>query len=416
MSGGPDRTADSSTRGPQDDRDAGALQRIEGESAFDPGVQELARAFQMNAEALLRIQQTQDDIARTLDRSDRSDMVIKSADSLNETFRGVRSSQKALMDRIEETRSRGWRTVLIVGLASVLALAGLLLGARWLVETTQQETRSEVAGAWKEDRQARDRALEDAGRIRSELETARLDLLRLEKEQESALADLSAAREAEREVRGRLAALETLPRRLEEMSADIRVREDRLAERDVRIAALNKELVGLRLREGELTAQLAASEESVGDLRSAVARNEGLVVPDGKPEIPSDGVEIPPEALTNQDSIARLLTVLNRLLSQASGDEHYRFEKVKGVSGRQLLGVEVRNHGFGVRLEKVIRADRCTISLDSGSARVEIRFEGGAVWYSGAPARFYENRYVVRVTGIDVAAWKRAGLTVLEPR
>jgi hypothetical protein len=117
--------------------------------------------------------------------------------------------------------------------------------------------------------------------------------------------------------------------------------------------------------------------------------------------------------MTNPDSIARLLAVLNRLLARTPGDEHYRFDEVKGVSGRDLLGVEVRNYGFGVKLEKIIRADRCRIALDAEAARVEIRFEDGSVWYSGAPARFYENRYIVRIVGVDVAAWRRAGLTVV---
>jgi hypothetical protein len=150
-----------------------SLRRIGDEPPPGSGAQELAKAFRLNAEILRRIQETQQDIARTLERSDRSDMVIRSADALNETFRGVRSTQKALLERIEETRSRHGRTLLVVGAAAIVAVALLVLGARWLVERTQEETRREVAEAWREDRKARDDALGTAAGLRDEVEAAR---------------------------------------------------------------------------------------------------------------------------------------------------------------------------------------------------------------------------------------------------
>jgi hypothetical protein len=392
----------------------GALQRREDDARPGSGVSELARAFQLNAEILRRIQETQKDIAESLERSDRSEMVIRSADSLNETFRGVRSTQKALMSRIEETRSRHGLNLIILAVVGLLLAGGGVLGARWLVRSTQEEAERRVGAAWEEDRRVRDEALARVDRLRSDLEEARRRAGDAEREQSDLAEDL-ATRESElAELRKHLAALETMPRQLDELRAEIRVREDRIGERDARIVAQDRELLGLHRKVGELEEALRTARSRAEELTAELARREGLAPPGAAPRRPSGEAEIPDDALTNPGQLDRLRGTINGMLALAAGEEHYQIDAIRGVSGRRLLGVEVRNVGFGLKLRKTIRAERLEIALLEKERRVELRFEGGTVEYAGTEVGFLNDRYVVYVAGVDPAAWRRAGLTLLQ--
>ena len=65
------------------------------------GGSELARAFQANAEALQGLGNLQTQLIEALQRSDRSELVLASTQTLNETFRGLSLIQRELLRVLE---------------------------------------------------------------------------------------------------------------------------------------------------------------------------------------------------------------------------------------------------------------------------------------------------------------------------
>ena len=59
-------------------------------------LREIAHAFRLNAEALHTLKQMQGDLARQVKRGDRSELVLQSTRSLNETFRNLTAVQREL--------------------------------------------------------------------------------------------------------------------------------------------------------------------------------------------------------------------------------------------------------------------------------------------------------------------------------
>jgi hypothetical protein len=84
-----------------------------------------------------------------------------------------------------------------------------------------------------------------------------------------------------------------------------------------------------------------------------------------------------------------------------------------GVSGSNLIDVEIRNYGSNVRLRRAVRAERCEVVVRTAQRMLELRCYGGTVDYSGAKAPIPSTGYAVRIAGIDPEAWRRAGLTIL---
>ena len=62
---------------------------------------DLVQAFRLNAEALHRLEALQGELARAVQRSDRSELVLQSTQALNETFRGLATIQRSLLERLE---------------------------------------------------------------------------------------------------------------------------------------------------------------------------------------------------------------------------------------------------------------------------------------------------------------------------
>lgn len=71
------------------------------------GVEELARAFQANAEALQGINEVHARLAESLERSDRSELVLQSTGALNDTFRNLTHVQRALLDEVKTKDKKG---------------------------------------------------------------------------------------------------------------------------------------------------------------------------------------------------------------------------------------------------------------------------------------------------------------------
>ena len=85
--------------------DQEAALRDAGEAlAGNAPLHEIATAFRMNAEALNTLKQMQGDLADSVKRGDRSQLVVQSTKALNETFRNLSAVQRELLSRLDESR------------------------------------------------------------------------------------------------------------------------------------------------------------------------------------------------------------------------------------------------------------------------------------------------------------------------
>src|SRR5262245_5337274 len=95
----------------------------------------LAMAFQANADALRRSQDIQADLGRALQRADRSEVLLQSTGALNDTFRGLTTVQKGLLQRIDAgekaaKEGRWFLPILVLSAMAVLGALGWLLVRR----------------------------------------------------------------------------------------------------------------------------------------------------------------------------------------------------------------------------------------------------------------------------------------------
>ena len=70
-------------------------------------INDLARAFAMQAEMLKVLHENQTEIMRTMKNDGRSEMMLNSTKALNDTFRGVKEVQEGLIERLGSSEGRG---------------------------------------------------------------------------------------------------------------------------------------------------------------------------------------------------------------------------------------------------------------------------------------------------------------------
>ena len=104
---------------------------------------ELVQAFRMNAEALHRLQDMQQQLVGAVERSNRSEMMIQSTQTLNETFRNLTQVQRSLLDRVEAAPQRSSsRMVPLMLLGLLIVLVG---GVAVIVESIRQNEGANAA-------------------------------------------------------------------------------------------------------------------------------------------------------------------------------------------------------------------------------------------------------------------------------
>ncbi len=93
-------------------------------------LREIAHAFRLNAEALHTLKQMQGDLAASVKRGDRSELVVQSTRALNETFRNLTGVQRELLSRLHQNDA-GRRGPLIP--LMLLGLLVVLLGGVYVI-------------------------------------------------------------------------------------------------------------------------------------------------------------------------------------------------------------------------------------------------------------------------------------------
>jgi hypothetical protein len=95
---------------------------------FNP-LNQMAGAFQANAKALQLIQQQQLELSENLERSsiERSKMLAKSNEALNETFKQLHEIQEKVIDKFDHDQKKSSRSLWLLGLSSAFILIALLV-------------------------------------------------------------------------------------------------------------------------------------------------------------------------------------------------------------------------------------------------------------------------------------------------
>ncbi|MGE0190779.1 MAG: hypothetical protein AB7T63_01945 [Planctomycetota bacterium] len=268
---------------------------------------DLVQAFRLNAEALHRLEALQGELARAVQRSDRSELVLQSTQALNETFRGLATIQRSLLERLEAApAAKRSRLVPLAVLGLLLVLVGGIValteairrnGEVGRINTTEiaREVRSSFEAGHAEGRAARERDIErleaeaDVARKRSQEAGALLD----EKLDELALAQrarrvLEGENEdlAQRVARGQEAAVarELLAREVERLERE-RMAHDTVVQRlEKEISELRNTTLDLRTRLGDRALGISSGDDDDDGSRPAGVPN--VIVADPGPPQP----------------------------------------------------------------------------------------------------------------------------------
>lgn len=153
------------------------------------GVEELARAFQANAEALQGINEVHARLAESLERSDRSELVLQSTGALNDTFRNLTHVQRALLDEVKTKDKKGsGRLVPLMLIGLLVVFLGGIYAVVVALENRPAAPPSEARGLGAEDieiaankrmaifQEGRNKGLEEGERERRRLRDAHDEL------------------------------------------------------------------------------------------------------------------------------------------------------------------------------------------------------------------------------------------------
>ena len=393
-------------------------------------LRDLALALQQNAEALRSVQDTQERIARAVDRTDRTEAVVQSTQALNDTFRGVRAAQEALVHRLEKEERRPLR----YGLAAALLVGATAAGAGWFLVNREDDLRGRIEEL-RADLGSGDREAWEASR-----RTAEKDLLdRIE-----ALSRQSSLTEAER--RGKE---KELLDRMDELEALRREGEAATARR----GALEAELGRLRRENESLKAEAAALRRAAEEAEDRVARattgGGGAAPLPGAPAAEQPGPPLPAlppataarppvepsataaadpsdpakeplplgaQAVTDGGQVRKVLEDLNALLAAAGSRDTYRVTEAKAVDGDRLVSVRIESRGPDGGIRRSFEAVEARFLLLPTTRTLEIRLRSGSVTYLGKrTVRFLDGEHTAYLE-VDPAPFRSSGNPVITVR
>ncbi|MAG55325.1 MAG: hypothetical protein CMJ83_03455 [Planctomycetes bacterium] len=381
----------------------------------------IASAMHLQAEILKRLHDQQAEMGKTLQDTQRSEMMISSTRALNDSFSGMRRVQERLLDRIGLDSGRRWWTIaaLIIGL---VAIGGAIV---WGVQELSQRVDDTAA---KLDRPVQDTAAEAA---LAELEGIRSKINSMEKtDRENVLDRLGTLHE-------RITALENERRRLQ-LERD-QAREELGAER-ADVTRLEKDLRTLKIEAeasqkevARLLSRTMADQTLIQELNKTVEklRLAPVAAPAGpESETPPDPVSAtggeeanPGENPAPKGPGRRVVTpaflqTFNDLLQRNRASEEYLITTAAAFDRDGLQDVVMEIRGRDGSLAKTVYADRMSVTLVARGKFLELDFHGGYINFRHGIGRtikspFFNNRYQIVVLGAETQTWIDAKLSFL---
>lgn len=355
----------------------------------------LGTALALQAEVLRRLHEEQRRLGEAVRDNSRSELMLRSAQSLNDSFTAMRHSQEQLAAALAEARRPRARWLWVT--LALVAVAALFFGLRELGNSMNDgidqvlQTDAERESALKrlEDRlqgvegREREILLDEVRSLRAGFAQQAQERADLTRERDAARAEVSDFNEKDK------AAV---------------VREEQLQQR-------------LKLAEQELarlTEKALADQRLLAELNSALETARAAL-----PEPVSPLTEKTPKPVgvgeNARSADATLIADVNALLARHSGYEKHVLRTVNGVDSTGLLGVVMEVRGRDDKLSRVVEAERLKISLTARTRLIELEFVKGTVTFHQGVARpvrspFFNERYEIVLVGVETAAWTSASL------
>ena len=399
-------------------------------------MESIEATMKLQAEILKRMHDNQEELSRTIKDTNRSEMMIQSTRSLNESFMGMKRVQESLIDRIgDHDGARKW-----VVMGAVLGIAAVVLVIFMSVDSLRQGVES-VGDQVQRAAEEAARPTEDPGAKAAleEIRGRRERMRRVEGRDQAIflerLSKLESQIQVLREERQRVAT--------ELTSAQQALATERASSKGVReeLARATEELAVARKETGRLTARSVANEELIARLNDLVAslKRQSSVPGDSNPqdapavaaatapttEKPAEGAEPPGEGEAEEDAPSSrnvtpaFIADFNKLLSRHRGGEDYRLITAGSYDVSGMNGVVLEVRGRDGSLAKTIRAEQMGLSLAAAGGFLEMDFEDGYVEFRHGLSRtvkspFFKGRYQIVVPGIEQDDWLGASLAFLK--
>jgi hypothetical protein len=388
---------------------------------------ELAKAFAVQSELLKTVQESQARLQHAIDNDKRSEVVVNSTNALNETFRGVRTVQQGLIERLErqDRAGKAGRVATIAGV--LLAGAGAALGVWWIMGQKEEsvdrleDRLTSIEGsvlpeqkkiiddvlAQKDELQSRvDAQSGDAGLLRSALERANLEKERVEAERLRLVSENAELRARAEKGETQSAAFEA---RIADLDEQVRSSLTKLDAARGEIDRLNDQVIA-RLRAGD---RLAADVETAGKSMPIIGETT-VAAPAAPPESApgaSGGHAAQPAPTPGGEAQAQKL--LNRLLEDQRSNHVYRIESIGAVRDGRLEDVVLSESVPGKGVIKSVKARRLAVAVSPQGDIVDLNFEEGTVQQTGQSgglgpaAPFYNHKYRLSVLCLNGQEWLR---------
>jgi predicted nuclease with TOPRIM domain len=412
----------------------------------------IAHAMKAQVELLRQMQERQRSLEDAVRDERRHDLVVNSAESLNESFKSMRDSQERLADRLEESRGgmpTATRVLLVIG---VLTAAGAATAIAYFFRRGADEIRTatEKLAAPRSDAEAR-AAIDDlAARVKnveaSEREAFRTELERLRAAVDQGSVEREALRKERDVVREELGQLRVKAGEGERTVAELRAKLEgsdkeiaRLTTQSVGdqrlIAQLNNTVEILKTRGGAGSAAPAptppapegdAAAVADGDLARRIAESLGGGAA-SQPTTEAARAEPPPAPA--QDAREAPFTPgqrddLNALLLRHRGRQKYSVASATKILDRKLKNVVLEVRGADGSLDKTIEAESMTVRISPRGEMADLDFEKGHVVYHGsmdggardAKSPFFNDRYQIVLLGAPSKDWLAGGLAFVAMR
>ncbi len=420
-----------------------------------PGVspealRDLALAFRTSAEAIEGVRELQAELVGALKRQDRSELVLRSTDALNETFRNLTLVQREILDRLDADRRTG------PGRAVPLMLIGLLvvfLGGIYAVVTLVEQLRDErrdgaevVQLATTKALAAFKQGLEDSdGHHTQEVERLQKENADVRQRAEALLARLDkenvAKSELQEEKQSVELELESMGQRMLKAQNEVmakRALEDELRAASGQVAVMEPKLRALEMElqtERDLNTRLRKRLAALGyglpdpEAKKAADGDEGsksdaeTAGADAEPGA-SAGEARPPAAdrQVERDSalLAKIQTRLNQILDagSASKTSFWQIDGIEGVTPKGLVGVDLsllsRQHR---RLIQEVRTGTLRFWVDRDQRLADMVLGAGTIRDARGQKAIPDGGMTFRVaTGEMFRLWSQSGLVFVQFR
>ena len=417
------------------------------ETSLSEPLEGVAAALKMQVDVLHRIHEQQEQLGAALKDNQRSEMMIQSTRSLNESFSGMRRTQESLLERLEEDKGRGrglfWITLLgIAGLIAVVVWSAMQLNERTAkmadsltnredsaiaVQTMSDITEMKERLSMMEGRdhelmvrqlsrlQGQVASLEEARKVlEAERDRAREDLGEMRARVDQAHKDRDGAREAEADLKQRLEGWDERLRKANQEIARLNSARLKDQERMTALLELQKSMVGKTPATDVGERVVGASEATELPTKNLTTETDGSgaaqnAAPKTEPQNGRVPVTLP------------MIQKLNGLLAHHQSSEKYVLISATSMDPSALYGAVLEVQGADGSVAKTVHADVMRYTLASGPGYLELDFEGGFVEYRHGLTRtvrspFFNNRYQIVVLGVNVQDWLAARLGFLKTR